>query len=130
MADVGFYATRSNLVIVRQIDVEHELFGNGPKGGGFAKGFTVTRVGAIDGADFEAGGVKGEDLLAKAAINFRSGTKIFQGGVPYRSEVAKLWYRRYESFWRVKANSRFAKSLQGFMEWLSHWNRYRKGNRR
>ena len=53
VADVCLVAARSNLVVVRQIDIENELLGQRPEDGGFAQGLAVARVRGVDGADFE-----------------------------------------------------------------------------
>ena len=58
MADVGFDAARPDLVVVRQIDIEDEFFGNGAEGGGFPESLAVAWIRAVDGADFKAGGVE------------------------------------------------------------------------
>ena len=78
MADVGFGATRSDLIVVRQIYIEHELFCYGAKGGRFSKHFAVAWVCAVDGTNFEARGIKGEDLLAETAMILDGGPACFK----------------------------------------------------
>jgi len=55
-ADAGAGAAGADLVVVGHVDVEDEFFRERAEGGGFAEGLAVSRVGGIDGADFEAGG--------------------------------------------------------------------------
>lgn len=50
-------AARTDLVIVRQVDIENELLGQGTKRG-FVDALAVAGVGGVDWADFEAGGVE------------------------------------------------------------------------
>ena len=65
-ADVGFVAARADVVVVGQIDIEAEFFGQGTEGGRVAQGLAVARVGGIDGADLETGGHEAEDVFAEA----------------------------------------------------------------
>ena len=53
MADIGFGAARPDLVVIRQVNVEDEFFGNGTEGGRFPEGLAIARVGAIDRTNFE-----------------------------------------------------------------------------
>ena len=57
VAYIRFVAARADLIVVCEIDVEDQLLGNGLEGAGFAERLPVSRVGAVDGADFETGGV-------------------------------------------------------------------------
>ena len=53
-ADVSRRAACTNRVVICEIDVEDEFFGDGPEGGLFDEGLAVARVGGVDGADLEA----------------------------------------------------------------------------
>lgn len=64
-ADVGFGAARADVVVVCQVNIEDDLFGERPEGGGFAEGFTVAWVGGVDGSDLEAGWVQAENVFAE-----------------------------------------------------------------
>lgn len=66
MAYVGARAAGSNVVVICHIDIENQFFGDGFKGAGFAEGFAVARVGAVDGADFETGGEELDTLFAES----------------------------------------------------------------
>ena len=55
-ANVGVVAACSDVIVVRQIDIEAQFLGEGLEGGRVAEGLAVARVGGIDGADLETGG--------------------------------------------------------------------------
>lgn len=63
--DVGLIATRTDFIVVRQVDIEDEFLGKGTERG-FADGLAVAWVGSVDRADFEAGGVEAEDFFAES----------------------------------------------------------------
>ena len=58
VADIGFVAACSDLIVIRQIEIEYEFFGDGAEGGGFAEGFAIAWVGGIYWTDLEAGGIQ------------------------------------------------------------------------
>lgn len=64
-ADVRLVAARADLVVVRQVDIEDEFLGEGAESG-LAERLAVAWVGGVDRADFEAGGVKAENLFAES----------------------------------------------------------------
>lgn len=64
-ADVRLVAARADLVVVRQVNIEDELLGEGAESG-FAEDLAVAWVGGVDRADFEAGGVEAENIFAES----------------------------------------------------------------
>ena len=66
MADIGLVATRSYLVVVCEIDIEHELFGYRTEDARFAERFAITGVGGVDRANFKPRGVEAENIFSKA----------------------------------------------------------------
>lgn len=65
-ADVGLVAARPDLIVVRQVDIEAELLRDGLEGRLVAERLAVAWVGAVDGADLEAGGYYADDVLTEA----------------------------------------------------------------
>lgn len=55
-ADIRLVATRPDVVIICQIDIEAELFGQGSECGKVLELFAVAWIGGIDGTDFKTGG--------------------------------------------------------------------------
>ena len=68
VADGGAGAACSHGIVVRQIDVENELFGNGSEGACGAQGLALAGVGGVDGSDFEARRVELDDVLAEPSL--------------------------------------------------------------
>lgn len=67
VADVGLVAAGTNVVVVRQVDIEAQLLGEGLEGGRVAERLAVARVGGVDGADFETRRHEAEDIFAQAS---------------------------------------------------------------
>lgn len=57
VADVRLVAARSNLVIVRQIDVKDQLLRQRPKCRRLAQCFAISRISSVDRSDFKSGGI-------------------------------------------------------------------------
>lgn len=55
-ADIGLVAARSDLVVVRQVDIEAQLLGKGLECSRISQCLTVAGVSCVDRADFKAGG--------------------------------------------------------------------------
>lgn len=47
VADIRLVAARSNVIVIRQIDIETQLFRNRLEGGGFPKRFTIAGIRAV-----------------------------------------------------------------------------------
>lgn len=58
VTDVRFVATGSDLVIIRQIDVEDELFCTRPERSGLAQGLSISGVRRVHWTNFKAGRIK------------------------------------------------------------------------
>lgn len=65
VADVCALTARSDVVVIRHIDIKDQLFGDRAECTGFAQRLPVTRVGRVDGADFETDGRHLHALLAE-----------------------------------------------------------------
>jgi len=61
VADTRARAARSDVVVVRHVDIEDQLFHDGPESRRFAHGLAVARVGAVLRPDFET---RGQHLYA------------------------------------------------------------------
>ena len=68
-ADVGAGAARAHLVVVRQIDVEDQLLGQGPEGASGPERLAVPGVRAVYRADLEARGVEFADVFAEPSAH-------------------------------------------------------------
>lgn len=66
VADVRFVAACPDLVIICQIDIEDELFGERSECGGFSERLTISWVSRVDWTDLEAGWIQPEDVLSEA----------------------------------------------------------------
>ena len=64
--NISLVTTCSDIVVICQIDIKAELFGNWFEGRGLAKGFAIARISAIYWANFESRGHEPEDVLAEA----------------------------------------------------------------
>ena len=64
--DVGLVTARSDVVIIRQIDIEAEFLREWAEGGEVSELLPVARVGAVDGTDLETRGEEAEDILSDA----------------------------------------------------------------
>lgn len=56
LANVCLVAAGADVVVVCQVDVEDQFLGDRLEEAGFAEGFAVAWVGAVDGSNFEARG--------------------------------------------------------------------------
>ena len=58
VADVGFGAACSDLIVIRQVYIKNQFFGQRAESGGFAERLAIARVGGVDGPNLETGGVE------------------------------------------------------------------------
>lgn len=65
-ADICLVAACPNIIVICQIDIEAELFSQGPEGGQVLELFSVAWVGGVDGADFETRRQQAQDVFADA----------------------------------------------------------------
>lgn len=65
-ADVGLVAAGTDVVVVGQIDIEAQLFGQGLKAFEVPELFSVARVGTVDGANIETGWDVVKDIFPHA----------------------------------------------------------------
>ena len=66
IADIGLVTTCSDIIIIRQIDIEAKLLGNRLECRGLAKSLSVSRIRAVYWANFESGGVQTKDIFSQA----------------------------------------------------------------
>ena len=65
MADVRFGTACSDLVVISQIDIKHQLFSEWLESCRFAEGLAVPGIASILGTDLETGWIEAEDVLAE-----------------------------------------------------------------
>lgn len=65
MTYVGLVAARSNLIVVCQVDIEHQLFGHWAKSRRFPKGLPVSRICSVHRPDLETRGIESHNFLSE-----------------------------------------------------------------
>lgn len=65
MADVGFVAACTYLIVVREIYIEDQFFGNWSECFGFRERLSIPRVCVIDWADLKTGWIESEDVFTE-----------------------------------------------------------------
>ena len=64
MADVGFVAACTDLIVIGQIEIEDKLFSYRSKCCGFAKRLAVSWIGGVNRTYFETRGIQLENLFS------------------------------------------------------------------
>lgn len=74
VADVGFVAACTYLVVVREIYIEDQFFGNWSEGLGFRERLSIPRIRIVDWADFETRRIESENIFAEPGTGSANGS--------------------------------------------------------